>query len=422
MADIGGYGGIIETIGGAVGSLFTSQGNAAEANSYTSAAELEQQNAQLTAASTRIQEVQQARAVSQSLGTTEADVAGAGFTSSGSALDILRSSAQQGALATSLVNIQGAINENAYAAQAGADVAKAKAANEANTAGTISAIASVGGALVNGGTQLASAGQTVVNGYNTVAGWLGGGSSSASTAGAGLTSDFSALGGGSSSALTGSGISLAGDGSIGSGAYSATDLGIQSGGLDLVSSTGTALDTSAIDLGTTTSVADAGISDAIAGGFADAAAGIGDAVAGAASVAADIGTAVAGAASDALGFVGDIIGAALSVICTAYYRRGMISQEVWMGAQLYGRRMDPDTFAGYLYWASPIARKIRRDAWFAKLMAPLLIPSIKEMSVIVGRPKARRTLYGYISHRAMYALSWTLGRIIKENAHVDAGA
>src|ERR1700679_700573 len=100
---------IVTALGGAVGSLFTSEGNTAEANSYTSAGELEEQNAQLTAASTRIQETQMARQVSQSLGTTQADVAGAGFTESGSALDILKSSAQQGALAKSLINIQGAV-------------------------------------------------------------------------------------------------------------------------------------------------------------------------------------------------------------------------------------------------------------------------------------------------------------------------
>lgn len=163
-----GIGDIVTELGGAVGSLFTSQGNAAEAASYTGAAQLEQQNAQLTAASTRIQSTQIARQVSQSLGTTQADVAGAGFTESGSALDILRSSAQQGSLASSLVNINGAINENAYAAQSGADLAKAKAANEANTASTIQAIASVGGALVNNYGQLASAGKTVASGIESI--------------------------------------------------------------------------------------------------------------------------------------------------------------------------------------------------------------------------------------------------------------
>jgi hypothetical protein len=171
MADIGT---LVLDIGGAVGSLFAAQGNAAEATSYTSAAQLDEQNAQLSAASTRIQETQTARAVTQSLGTTQADVAGAGFTESGSALDVLKSSAQQGALATSLVNIQGAINENAYAAEAGANLAKAKAANEAQTAGTISAIASIGGALLSSGSSLAKTASNVVSGgkyvYNSLFG------------------------------------------------------------------------------------------------------------------------------------------------------------------------------------------------------------------------------------------------------------
>lgn len=276
----------ITDLGGAIGSLFTSQGNAAQAKDFQGASTLATQNAQLAAASTRIQATQTARSVAQSLGTTNADVAGAGFTTSGSALDILKSSASQGALAKSLVNIQGAINENSYAAQAGAYSGEATAAKEASTAGTIGAIGAIGGALVSGTNQLASAGKTVVDGYDYVTGLFSGDASATITA----------------------------DG-IGA---SATDAAITSGATDLT------LDTSGIALGTTTEAAEAGVADAagdaVTAGLVDSigADAIGGAAvdAGAADFAADagleVGADVAGDAAadfgigDALSAIGDV--------------------------------------------------------------------------------------------------------------------
>ena len=172
MADTtSGLGLVVSEAGNAVSDLFGSQGEAAQANSYAGGAALAQQNAQLTAASTAIQQTQTTRQVEQSLATTQADVAGAGFTESGSALDILKMSAQQGALAKSLVNIQGAINENSYAAQAGALSGEAAAANATSTAGEISgivnaagaAVGAIGGVLSASGTSIAGVGSSLYN-------------------------------------------------------------------------------------------------------------------------------------------------------------------------------------------------------------------------------------------------------------------
>lgn len=294
-----GIGDIVSEIGGAVGSLFTSQGNAAEAASYTGAAQLETQNAQLTAASTRIQATQTARAVTQSLGTTQADVAGAGFTESGSALDLMRMSAQQGSLATSLVNIQGAINENAYAAMAGADLAKAKAANEANTASTIQSIASIGGALINNAGDLASKGKTVVNGVESIFS-------------PSIESQASGIFG--STTVANAGDPLAGSfgvsGTIGSEAdMAALDSGISSSLTDTAISSTVAVDTSAPSiLGASADAVTSGIGDFLSGAAVDIGAGIADAAASAAAVAAGIGDAVVSAGS----FLADAAIAALA--------------------------------------------------------------------------------------------------------------
>ena len=81
-----------------VGDLFSAFGDFAEGASYGTAATLAKQNAQITAESTRIQESQAGRAITQTIGAQKADVAGNGLAESGSALALLQSSAAHGTL------------------------------------------------------------------------------------------------------------------------------------------------------------------------------------------------------------------------------------------------------------------------------------------------------------------------------------
>jgi hypothetical protein len=130
------------------------KGDELEASSYSDAAALANQNAQFTAQSTAIQEAQQERELYLSTGKTTSQVAGAGFALSGSALDILRSSASQGSLQKAVVGEQGMITEAGYNEQAASYTNMANAANAAakgeNLAGTgdfvaggISAVAAI---------------------------------------------------------------------------------------------------------------------------------------------------------------------------------------------------------------------------------------------------------------------------------------
>ena len=82
------------------------------------AAALAKQNEQFTEMSTAIKQSQADRNLYQALGTTRADVAGAGFAASGSALDILRESASQGAMTKAVLGEQGLITEAGYQEQA----------------------------------------------------------------------------------------------------------------------------------------------------------------------------------------------------------------------------------------------------------------------------------------------------------------
>jgi hypothetical protein len=121
---------------------------------YTLASKLATQNQQYTQMSTAIQEAQQQREITQALGKTTAQVAGAGFATSGSALDIMRSNAQQGAMAHATLQEQGLITEAGYQEQAQSYTLMASAAGEAASAEKTAAI----GSFVAGALNFATAG------------------------------------------------------------------------------------------------------------------------------------------------------------------------------------------------------------------------------------------------------------------------
>lgn len=108
----------VSDIFAAKGDLLKAQGSEFEKLSYLQAADLATQNEQFTAMSTAIKQSQADRNLYQALGTTRADVAGAGFAQSGSALDLLRESASQGAMTKAVLGEQGLITEAGYEEQA----------------------------------------------------------------------------------------------------------------------------------------------------------------------------------------------------------------------------------------------------------------------------------------------------------------
>lgn len=151
------------SLGGAVSDLFAASGHRLKAAgdvfekaNYDLAATYADQNARFTETSTAIKETQANRELFKSMGTTQADVAGAGFAESGSALDILRDSASQGALQKAVLSEQGLIQEEGYKQQAqsyrnmssAADVA-IRAEHEAASGSTISGILKGVGALAS---------------------------------------------------------------------------------------------------------------------------------------------------------------------------------------------------------------------------------------------------------------------------------
>ncbi len=113
-------------LGGAVNDIFfapdayraKATGDRLEAENYDRAGVLARQNEQFTRTSTEIKQAQLDREIYNTIGGQRADVAAAGFTEGGSALDLLRASASQGALTRAVAGQQGLITEAGYEEQA----------------------------------------------------------------------------------------------------------------------------------------------------------------------------------------------------------------------------------------------------------------------------------------------------------------
>lgn len=129
------------SLGGAVSDLFAAQGDKTkaqgdflEAKNYDLASTLALQNEKFTETSTAIKQAQNDRSIYQTIGGEQADIAGGGFTASGSSLDLLRDSAAQGALTKAVASQQGLITEAGYTEQAESYQNLSKAATMAGNA------------------------------------------------------------------------------------------------------------------------------------------------------------------------------------------------------------------------------------------------------------------------------------------------
>lgn len=98
--------------------ILQAQGDILEGQTYGAAASLANLNAGYTAASTNIQAAQADRSLFMQIGSERAAAAGSGSSGGGSAADIFRNSAQQGALNKAVIQTQGLITQAGYQEQA----------------------------------------------------------------------------------------------------------------------------------------------------------------------------------------------------------------------------------------------------------------------------------------------------------------
>lgn len=144
-------GGGISDIFQGIGASYKAKGNRIEAENYRQASQFADLEAKLQNATTTVETAQTRRQAYQGLGRTQADVAGAGFGEGGSAGDLLRSSAQQGALQAAVAQQTGQVAEIGFQEQAKSYENMASAADEAGKAQGIAGLAS----FAMGGLKLA---------------------------------------------------------------------------------------------------------------------------------------------------------------------------------------------------------------------------------------------------------------------------
>lgn len=134
MADyFGAAGDLLSGAGALFGSNAAAAGSKQAANYYFKAADL-------TKLETGLKETAVNRQLYQTMGGARADVAANGLMQTGSAEDVMRSSAQQGALSKALVQLQGDISAQSYTAQGQQALATAKSQSGGGFFGAVSGL------------------------------------------------------------------------------------------------------------------------------------------------------------------------------------------------------------------------------------------------------------------------------------------
>lgn len=147
---VGGISGGVSDIFAGFGDLDKAQGADLEGQSYTEAAGLALEDKQFTQTSTAIKQNQADRELFTSMGRTTAAGTGSGLDVSGSAVDILRQSASEGATAKAVAGQQGLITEAGYQEQSDSYNLMASAADKAASADKTAAI----GSFIAGGINI----------------------------------------------------------------------------------------------------------------------------------------------------------------------------------------------------------------------------------------------------------------------------
>lgn len=135
--DIGTLKGLAATnAANATGATTQAAGYSREAEAYDTVGGIADENAKIEGISGNIKQLQLNRGIQRTLGAQRASVAAAGFASSGSSLDIMKSSIQEGYLADQLIRTQSSVTQGGYLEQGAAARAEGAGARVASTAAT----------------------------------------------------------------------------------------------------------------------------------------------------------------------------------------------------------------------------------------------------------------------------------------------
>lgn len=138
---------MFSSLGGAISSLFGAGGDMAMKRAYRSAATYTGEMENVSSSATALEQTMVSRQALKTIGAQQSQYASAGMASSGSALDVLRSSEQQAALSHQVLQTQGEINTLGYETQKAMYKANASAAGAAAQGSYISGAMQMVGAI-----------------------------------------------------------------------------------------------------------------------------------------------------------------------------------------------------------------------------------------------------------------------------------
>ncbi len=144
-----GAGAGVSDIFSGIGDFAAASGYREEAKAYATAAKLSTENAGLVKLSTGIQETEATRMGLKVQGAVQAGAGANGESLSGSAMDVLRSNAQQISLQKNLVALQGEIDIKGWEEKAAADTGQSKLASAESTAAQIKGAGSILGGVLS---------------------------------------------------------------------------------------------------------------------------------------------------------------------------------------------------------------------------------------------------------------------------------
>ncbi|WP_260689330.1 hypothetical protein [Rhizobium leguminosarum] len=136
-----------------------------------------------------------------------------------------------------------------------------------------------------------------------------------------------------------------------------------------------------------------------------------------------LGTAgIAGSAGFAAGASGSIYNGGLSgggnssgrVICTHFFRRGMLDRDLWRAdLEFTFQSLSQTTVRGYQYWAIPYVHLMRRSPLAEKIMYPLARARALEIAYQAGR-RSKGSLGGKVVRLIGEPLCFLIGSVVKQ--------
>lgn len=102
------------------------------------------------------------------------------------------------------------------------------------------------------------------------------------------------------------------------------------------------------------------------------------------------------------------------VICTHFYRKGMMSREVWRADMEYTfNYLSPATVRGYQYWAIPYVKLMRVSPLAEKIMYPLMMARAEELAYKMGVLE-KSNWFGKLVRLVFEPICFTIGLFVGE--------